>query len=143
MTKHKLEDRPTSFNRAERPQRTPIHGLRDKLSVKGQEPGFHYVWVNDYNTDSYEQGGYEFVTHAVQVGDKHIESSKVSSGRVSMPVGNGITGFLMRIPQEYYEEDQAELQNDISEKESAMKQDLNSGQDGRYGKFELGSTKPA
>lgn len=141
MTK-KSEDRPNNLNRSERPQRTPIHGLRDKLSVDGQEAGFHYVWVNDYNVDSYLSGGYDFVTHNVKVGDKHINVAASGGGKVSFPVGNGVTGFLMRITDEFYKEDQQTVQKEIDEKEQALQADLNSKSDGRYGKVELSQSKP-
>lgn len=137
-----IENRPNQLNRSERPQRVPIHGLRDKLSVTGQEAGYHYVWVNDYNVDTYEQGGYDFVTHNVSVGDKHINTASSEGGKVSLPVGNGVTAFLMRIPDEFYTEDQNEAQADISEKEAALFQELNSKNDGRYGKVEVSQSKP-
>lgn len=138
------KERPnTELNRSERPQRSSINGLRDKLSVKGQEPGFHYCFVNDYNVDSYIESSYEFVTHDVQIGAKHINSAAQIDGKVSMPVGNGVTAFLMRIPDEYYHEDFAEAQSDLDSKEIAMSRELNSKSDGRYGKVEIAAPKPA
>lgn len=142
MAKEKLEDRPSKLNRAERPVRVPINGLRDKLSIHGQEPGFHYCIVNDYNVDTYVLGGYDFVTHDVKIGDRSINSAAMEGGKASIPVGNGITGFIMRIPEEYYNEDRIAEQNDLEERESAMRQNLNSKEDGRYGKVEIGQSKP-
>jgi hypothetical protein len=135
------KNRPDSLNRSERPQRNSINGSRDKMSVKGLEEGFHYVWVNDYNVDTFLAGSYDFVTHDVVVGDKHINFASQEGGRISMPVGNGIYGFLMRIPNEYYEEDLQAQQRDIDERENAMQKELNSKTDGRYGKVELSQSK--
>lgn len=137
MAKVKAEDRPSKLNRSERPQRVPINGLRDKLSIKGQEEGFHYVIVNDYNVDTYVLAGYDFVTHDVTIGDRHIDAAQSTGGKVNIPVGNGVTGFVMRIPNEFYEEDRAEEQADLDDKEKAMRVQLNSKDDGRYGKFEI------
>lgn len=138
----KSEDRPNELNRSERPARTPIHGLRDKLSVTGTEAGFHYTWVNDYNVDAYLAGGYDFVTHNVKVGDKHINTAASEGGKVSLPVGNGIIGFLMRIPEEYYNQDMQDLQTELDEKEKALYAELNSKTDGRYGQVEISQSKP-
>lgn len=138
----KIEDRPSTLNRAERPVRVPINGLRDKLSIHGQEPGFHYCIVNDYNVDTYVLGGYDFVTHDVKIGDRSINSAAMEGGKASIPVGNGVTGFIMRIPEEYYNEDRIAEQTDLDERESALRSTLNSKEDGRYGKVEIGQSKP-
>jgi len=142
MTKEKVEDRPSKLNRSDRPQRVPINGLRDKLSITGQEPGFHYCIVNDYNVETYALGGYEFVSHDVKIGDRSINAAAMEGGKVSLPVGNGVTGFVMRIPQEYYDEDRAAEQADLDDKDRALRQNLNSKDDGRYGKVEIGQSKP-
>lgn len=141
MARVKAEDRPSTLNRSERPQRVPINGLRDKLSIKGQEPDFHYVIVNDYNCETYLMAGYEFVTHDVSIGDRHINSAASEGSKKSIPVGNGVTGYVMRIPQELYDEDRQAEQQDLSEKENAMHQTLNSKDDGRYGKFEISHSR--
>jgi hypothetical protein len=44
-----------------------------------------------------------------------------------------MTLYAMRVLEEYYQEDFEAVQNEISEKESAMKRELNSKTDGRYG----------
>ena len=142
MAKEKIEDRPNSLNRSERPQRVPINGLRDKLSITGQDPEFHYVIVNDYNVDTYALGGYEFVTHDVKIGDCHINAAAMEGGKVSLPVGNGVIGFVIRIPNEYYEEDRREEQADLDDKDKALHQTLNSKGDGRYGQVDIGQSKP-
>ena len=126
-------DRPSKVNRSERPQRVPINGLRDKLSIKGQEEGFHYVIVNDYNVDTYVLAGYDFVTHDVTIGDRSVNTAQSEGGKASIPVGNGVIGFIMRIPNEFYEEDRAEEQRDLDDKEKAMRRRLNSKDDGQYG----------
>jgi len=139
IAEDEVTDRPQTLNRSERPQRVPINGLRDKLSLKGCEPGFHYCIVNDYNVDVYVDAGYEFVTHDLRIGDRHIDSSKAEGRKVSLPVGNGVTGFVMRIPQEWYDEDRLEEQKELDKTEDTLRQDRS---DGRYGELKInrGST---
>ena len=124
----------SKLNRAERPKRIPITGFRNKLTVEGQEPGFHYCWVRDDLVSRHERAEYEFVTHDVIVGDAAITAV---GGKVAVPGGNGVTLFLMRVPQELYDADMKELRDDVDEKEVDMYRSLNSGIDGQYGKVEL------
>src|SRR4051812_37105224 len=100
-----VAEKPSTLNRSERPQRVPINGLRDKMSVRGQEPGWHYCWVNEENCPRYALGRFEFVSHEVQVGDRKIDTASMIGGKVAMPVGNGVTAFLMRCPEDVYEEE--------------------------------------
>ncbi len=132
-----MEDRPSKLNRSERPVREPIHGKRDKLAVKGQEAGWHYCWVNDYNVPKYEAAGYEFVTHEVTVGSRQINVGKSIGDKVTYAVGNGVTGFLMRILDEYFKEDIDTLHREVDEREATMRQQLNTKEDGRYGTVKI------
>jgi|WetSurMetagenome_2_1015567.scaffolds.fasta_scaffold59543_2 hypothetical protein len=78
------------------------------LESKGLVPR----WVNE--TDSRlinaEKGGYEFINSKVKVGD---EQKEVEDQRIKQRVGTNRDGspmfsYLMAIPKEYYDEDQAE-----------------------------------
>jgi len=131
------EKRPSGLNRSERPVRIPIHGYRNVLDVQGQEAGFHYCWVNDYNVDKFLAGEYEFVTHEVTVGHTKVNAGSQVGGKVSRPVGNGVTAFLMRVPDQYYQQDLKALADAVDERESSMKRSLNSGQDGQYGQVSI------
>jgi hypothetical protein len=122
------------LNRSERPKRIPITGFRNKLTVEGQEAGFHYAWIRDDFISRAESSAYEFVVHEVKVGDATMMAV---GGKISVPGGNGVTLFLMRVPQEYYDGDMDEMAADIDEKEADMYRQLNSGKDGQYGKVEL------
>lgn len=137
MGRPKNTDEVDSLNRAERPHRTPINGSRSILDVQGQEPGWHYCWVNDEKVPRFENAAYEFVTHDVIVGDKRIDAAGRIGNKVSIPAGNGVTAYLMRILDEYYTEDMEALHADLDEKEQAMYQELNSGSDGRYGEVRI------
>lgn len=105
-----------------KPVRQPL-GQRNRLTFRGEmEEGYNYRVINDVDdrlTLALE-GGYEFVESNEKLGDdKAAEASKVGS-RVSKPVGNGINGYLMRIKNEFYEEDQAAKEADLVETEKGM-----------------------
>ena len=59
-----------------------------------------------------------------------------------MPVGNGKTGYLMRCTQEDFDEENKADLAAIKDREDAMKRQLNSSADGRYGKVEIEQNKP-
>jgi hypothetical protein len=124
---------------AGRPKRVPINGYRDILKVAGQEPGWHYAWIADENTYKMEQGGYDFVTHDVTVGDRRINAASQVGSKISIPGGNGITLFLMRCPNEVYQEEMDLLHEKIDENEQAL---LNK-EAGRYGDVKVGRGKPS
>lgn len=117
-------------SKANRPERTPL-GARNRLSFKGQDPNYVYRVINDVDDrlEAAKEAGYDFVLDG-NLGDKRAaEGGKVDS-RVSKPVGNGIRGYLMRIPREYYETDQAEKMRKVDESEHAMRPNKNKGEYG-------------
>ncbi len=139
----KLEDRPSSTERADRPTRVPIHGRRSVLEVKGQEPGYHYFWANDIvnnaegNLDRYLDAGYEFVTHQCIVGDRKVDAATSIGGKISKAVGNGVTAFLMRCPDEIYHEELAFMTHAADEVTAGIKASLNSKEEGKYGEVKI------
>lgn len=97
------------IRKAEKPQRKPrisLTGERYKLTVTGQEPGFHYAWVDEKRIGAAEDAWYEFVTHSVMIGDSHIDVGSIQGGRIMRNAGSGQILYLMRIPEEFYKEDQ-------------------------------------
>ena len=120
-------------------KRVPVSGNRDILNVKGQEEGFVYRWVNDQDDriTKFEAAGYEHVDHDVVIGTTSTKQASQVGKTVTKNVGKGTTAHLMRIKKEWYEEDQAAKQRSVNETEAAMKQQLNSGNDGTYGKVEI------
>lgn len=127
-------EKPSSVNRSERPSRTPIHGLRDILTVKGQEAGWHYCWVADYLVDRFIQAAYEFVQHEIVVGDKKLDKPSQIDGKHTLKSGE-TTLFLMRLPEEFYKEDTADYNEQVESTEEAIR---NSGKErGRYGSVEV------
>src|ERR1700693_3242503 len=130
-------ERPDKLDRSKREDRVPIHGDRNRLSVEGREEGYHYCWVNDNNVPRFERAGYEFVEHALIIGDRRVDAASSTGVKHSLAVGNGVTDYLMRCPNEYFDQDMEALSNKVDGYEAAMYEQLNSGKDGRYGKVEM------
>jgi hypothetical protein len=91
----------------------------------------------DNRLSKFKAAGYEFVEHNVEVGTRDVDSSNGTSSVVNKDVGKGVTAYLMRIDEEFYEEDQAAKQKTISDKEASMKRTLNSGDNGTYGSVKI------
>jgi hypothetical protein len=140
MAEKLLENKPSKLNRSGRPQRVPIHGLRNALDVLGQEPGWHYCWVNEHNVDRYTNGGYDFVEHEVTVGDRKIDAASQVGGRISKAVGLNLAGYLMRCPEEIYKEEMAYVDAETDERTAGIHS--KEREPGFYGKIEMGMSKP-
>lgn len=122
-----------------RPKRTPIN-KRDILSVKGKEPGYHYRIVNDTGdrVQSFMEAGYEMVeAKNVVIGDKRINNSAPEGSKAQVSVGGGQKAFLMRIKQEWYDEDQATKQQEVNQLEQSMLQKALSQNELKNGKLEV------
>jgi hypothetical protein len=105
-----------------RPERTPINGERDILSVYGTRPGYHPVWVNEDQVPRFLKAGYTFVdTDGVTFGSYHIQQGNALGAKYTMNVGAGMIAYLMEIPQEWYDEDRKQEQADVTKTEASMK----------------------
>lgn len=110
-----------------RRQRNSITGYKTKLAITGEEPGFHYAWMNDENTGTALDCGYDFVTHDLKVGNKHINVAELQGAKIARNVGGGVVAFLMRIPQDWYDEDMlAEQREKVDAKEEQIYIEMNS-----------------
>lgn len=117
-------------------KRVPIGGNRDILTVSGKEAGWVYRWVLDVGNRSkkFQKAGYEFVTHEVVVGDARAGTPEGLGSTVEALSGNGGQKLvLMRIKDEYYEEDQLSKENEILALEAGMGKDI----PGTYGKIDI------
>lgn len=132
--------------KAQRVRRASINGVRHVLrtDTSKNDPNFVYRWVNDVGDriNLMKELGYEIVTDPnVTVGDRKVESTKDASGGspVIANVGGGIKAYYMRIPKEWYEEDQKAKAAKIDELEASIKGDAVAGAD--YGKLEVTRAK--
>lgn len=128
-------DRPSTVNRSDRPKRVPINGYRNILAVLGKEPGWHYCWVPEHQLAKFESAHYEFVTHEVIVGDRKINAGSQIGNKVSMSVGNGVTGFLMRCTEEDHKIDRDYVESEADRQEDAMRSSTQ--ESGRYGQVDI------
>lgn len=100
------------------------------LSVRGKEAGYMYRIVNDRDDRvlEFQEAGYELVQDKdVAVGTKRVDKASAEGSVKQFPVGGGMKGVLMRIPQNLYDEDQAEKARLINAQELAFKQDALNG----------------
>ncbi len=107
-----------------RVRRSSINGTRNRLNVRGKEPGYVYRIVNDIDdrVQTFQELGYEIVTdQAVTVGDKRVANPTQEGSPVQVSVGQGIKGYVMRQKQEWFDEDQKAKQQRVNELESSMK----------------------
>lgn len=121
-----------------RPRRTAINGTRNRLNVRGQEPGYVYRIVNDVDdrVQTLQEMGYEIVTDkGVTVGDKRITNPTQEGSPVKVSVGQGVQAYVMRQKQEFFDEDQLAKQTRNDELEATMKREAKDS--GFYGKLKI------
>lgn len=121
----------------QKPKRIPM-GRRNILTVAGLQDtaDFHYHWFNDIGDRLHKcvEAGYEFVLKSgLGAGDQTIESAKGTSSLLTKGVGGGVSAYLMRIPMQFYREDQKAKQLEVDALEAEMK--LARRVEGSYGKI--------
>lgn len=119
-----------------RVRRAPL-ARRNVLTVSGKEDGYVYRIVNDTEdrVANLAEQGYEPVPASkVQVGDKRVSKASPEGSVMTMSVGGGKKGVVMRIRQDWYDEDQKAKQDYVAETERATKQEALNG---TYGKLEV------
>lgn len=126
-------------DRAQRPERTPITGKRNVLTVnaKDKDPDFVYRIANDAKpgrVDELLEAGYEVCTGQVRVGDKRVATPGAEGSPVQVNLGRGEKGYLMRQRKEWYDEDQQAKQQAIAEQEQDM---IRRAKQEHYGNIEI------
>jgi len=143
MEEHRRPGRPSNLEIAAREQtktevessgkitrssRKPFGAAIQKLAYPQRE-NFHRHWFND------EAGR---IDHAEECGWTHVVESTTGKNVVRIvgttPTGTPLMAFLMEIPEEWYQDDMKVYQDEINEKEAAIKRgdsDRKDG-DGRY-----------
>lgn len=121
-----------------RPTRTSINGIRQKLNVRGKEPGFVYRVVNDTDgrIQDFIDRGYEIVMdNSVKIGDKRVSNPTQEGTPVQVSVGGGMKAFVMRIKQEWYDEDKAVHNANIDKLEEQLHREAK--EENFYGKITI------
>ena len=117
-------------------------GGRDVLTVADlpDQDKFHYHWINDVGDRLYQRfkEGYDFVEKGgLSAGDITVESARGTDSLLKKGVGMGITSYLMKIPNELYEEYAQEKRQKVAD---SVEEIRGSGkQTGSYGKVEISS----
>ena len=116
--------------RAERQRRSAFNGTRGKLQVGHSIPGYHLHILNDTpgRIQQAQESGYEFVSPE-EVGGvtNNVTSRNTDIGdKVRFLVGTTDGGeplyaYLMKIKQEWYDEDQKELQRRNEQIDAAIR----------------------
>jgi len=105
--------------RPSRKRRGVFNGMRQKLQVLGDLPGFHLCWINDIPgmIAQARDGGYEFVAdNEIEMANNNVVDRNTSEGtQVKVLVGTNednspMFAYLMKIRNDYYEEDQKDQQ---------------------------------
>lgn len=111
-------------------RRSAFNGTRGRLTVNKQIPGYHLHIFNDTKDGRIQQAldtGYEFVSpeEVGGVSENVTDRNTDLGGKVRFLVGsdNGepLYAYLMKIKQEWYEEDKAELAARNDRTEAAIK----------------------
>lgn len=117
-----------------RPKRVPMGTYRDILSVLGKDPDYHYRWVSDVSHRGnrilrLQMAGYELATsEGLTVGEPMVFKTQEGGSIVRQPDGkSGNYLYLMRIPREFYEEDDERKQQEISNVEQQMYSEVEEG----------------
>ena len=121
---------------AARVTRVPV-SQRNILTVKGKDPNYVYRVVNDTEDRiaQFIEGGYELVDNdSTDVGDKRVSQGTSVGSKKIFSVGQGTKGYLMRIPKEFYDEDQDRKQGFVNKQEASIKE---KALDGNYGKLDI------
>ena len=121
-----------------RVKRSPV-GTRNRLTVRGKEPGFVYRVVNDDEdrVTQLSERGYELVSDsAVKVGDNRVSKTSSEGTVKQLSVGAGKKAYVMRIRQDWYDEDQKAKNVEVDSIEATIKKKATA--DGRYGKLSIG-----
>ena len=131
MTKEAIAKAPSG-----RVRRTPV-GTRNVLTVSGQEAGYHYRVVNDTGDriQRFLDAGYELVQQKdVVVGDRRVNSASAEGTNAQVSVGGGQKAYVMRIKDEWRQEDERAKQAEVDSLEASTKA---KALDGTYGKLEI------
>lgn len=108
---------------SKRVKRTPI-AQRNVLTVTNKDPNFEYRIVNDTGDRiaAFEDAGYVIEdANSVRVGDKRVERATAVGSKATVAVGQGDKAFVMKIPKDFYKEDQDAKAARIRQLEESIK----------------------
>jgi hypothetical protein len=108
-----------------------VGGLRDLLTIANKSEDHEYRWVNASvagRIQWLEERGWEVVKDDLKVGQTTVDSPSGKIGSALTRFGGGnVTLVAMRIPKEWYDEDQARKQELVNDVEETMQRDAREG----------------
>jgi len=131
---------PETSTRTERPKRIPL-GTRNVLTAPARR-GFVRRFVNDVEdrVQRFRDAGYSVVKGHVQVGDPKAGDDTPMGSVVGKSVGQGTKAVLMEIPEDWYNEDQKDRQDAITQQEQGMSRSIGKtpvDETGQYGEVKI------
>ena len=108
-----------------RVKRTPVN-TRNRLTVHNKDTNYEYRIVNDTDDriDAFKLNGWEVVeAKDVKIGDRRADAASSTGSAAEISVGNGTKAVVMRIPKDWYDEDQTVKRQNIDALERSMKED--------------------
>lgn len=145
----KNQNRAQNRQKANKNTRVPVSGIRDILTLLGEDKGYKYRWVTDVDEKGsriykYKRGGWEFAPLQTKEGDIVIGEEAVyrtsqDDSIIRLQTGGGNFSYLMRINIKFYNEDQKAKQKEIDlVEESIMKTGSANKEDfGQYGSVDI------
>lgn len=130
-------EKPTTGDRPSKRTRNVFNGSNGKMNIKFDIPGYHPYVFNDTpgRIDTALQGGWEFVTpeEIDQVTANVVSRNTDIGDKVRFLVGRAedggpLYGYLMKIKQEWWEEDQLASQERNNKVDAALKKGRVPGQ---------------
>jgi hypothetical protein len=137
-------DRGTEQVRTEkqRPRRNSIGSPKLSLAVQNEIPGYHLCWMNDDgNVENAVNSGYEFVARGETelvygVTPLNVDlADKIKQKVGTNEAGHPLYAYLMKIKQEWHEEDMAEIAEENKRIEEAIAGGNINGSDGQDGRY--------
>lgn len=126
----------------QRPRRSSIGSPKLTLAVQNEIPGYHLCWMNDDgNVENAVNSGYEFVTRGETelvygVTPLNVDlADKIKQKVGTNDAGHPLYAYLMKIKQEWHEEDMAELAQENKRIEEAIAGGNINGSDGQDGRY--------
>ena len=121
-----------------KPRRSSVNGTRNVLTISGKEPGYTYRIVNDVGDriEQLQDIGYELVKDDnIRVGDRRIANPTKEGSPVKVSVGGGIQAYVMRIKDQFVEEDNKAKAANYDRLEQGTVRDAKEGSD--YGSLKV------
>ena len=125
-------------NKEQSRKRIPL-GTRNVLTAP-KKNGFVRRFVNDTGDriDTFKAAGWNVVDNVSQVGDEKIGRALMMGSSANPHVGGGQRAVLMEIPEEYYLEDKARAQAEITQVENEIRRNSKKpGKDGLEGSVSI------